>query len=277
MRKDNQDVKSDYFENLNHNSAYFLGFLTGDGCILETVSNLNLVLRINSKDEFIIYSLAKELNCNNISHSEFKQKSGYVTNFTTFKVANERLCKSLIKYGVVPRKTGIETLPVLPNDVKFDYLRGIFDADGCIKTCGSVGFASKSKEYLNSLKKDICFDYGGIYNGHNCWSYEIASIEHVCIIAKKMYHKDNLFFLKRKKERFDALLKPVYYTAFNETKTLTEWFKDTRIRCKREQILERIKYSNLSFEECLTLPPTKAKDLQYQICSINEWKLKENY
>lgn len=262
-----------YFEKLNSNSAYFLGFITGDGNIsINDSNNYYFQMNLHIKDRCIIDNLIKELEWP-LKPTEFiqTQVSGLITPKISIKITNKKLCSDLISYGIVPRKTGKETLPTLDESVKYDYLRGFFDADGSIKKSESITFTSQSVSFLEDLNHKLMFDYGNIYAGKGCSSLEIGKKQYVLNIGKLMYKDGKGIWLQRKKERFDKIVKPKYFTAFGETKTLPEWFRDKRVKCRREELQERIKYSSLSFEEMINIPTTKSSDVNSEVVNIEDW------
>jgi hypothetical protein len=77
-----------------------------------------------------------------------------------------------------------------------------------------------------------------------------------------MYSHNPEFFLKRKRVIFDDIPKPIYYEAFNESKTIKDWLKDDRCIIKNKKlILDRIRLSKTfsNFESCITIKSKRNK------------------
>lgn len=252
-------VNEKYFENINHNSAYIIGFILGDGNISKNDSNnYYLNIRIHEKDKEILEFISKELTGEiQLSHYSHTQKSGLITNYVGLKITSNNLCKPLISLGITPNKTGKERFPALPNKYIPDFLRGYFDADGSIaikkQTNYVFSYTCANKKMLEDIQN--YFKCGKIENGHgNCYTYYVSNLDDILKIGKILYNSRG-FYLKRKKERFDSMPKKNRYLAFGEYKTLAEWSKDSRCCVHRDTLLYRINNTSLSTEDCITLKP----------------------
>lgn len=129
---------------------FLIGFLIGDGNIASPNNNhktpQKLNMSLHTKDKEILELLKRELEAtceikDRIRHDKRTDKDYYISEFYCNSI---QLCSDLAKYGIVPQKTGKEFLPDIPNEFFYDFLAGIFSADGCI---------SKSN---NSFRFDIC-------------------------------------------------------------------------------------------------------------------------
>lgn len=76
-------------------------------------------------------------------------------NSVRIRIHSVSLCKSIVKLGVFPRKTGQEFVPNIPEGFLAPYVRGVFDGDGWVSlrrnsiVCGIV---STSQSYLIDLR-----------------------------------------------------------------------------------------------------------------------------
>ena len=117
-----------YFEKIDtEKKAYFLGFLMADGCVVERKNSQPCIgIQIKSNDEYILNELKKELNTKNKIGQN--KKRGH----SQLKVHSLKMANDLAKYGIVPRKTGIEQFP--ENNMSYKmiphFIRGFFDGDG---------------------------------------------------------------------------------------------------------------------------------------------------
>lgn len=116
--------------------AYWLGFLMADGCIYAGSGKASYRLQINLSDidKRHLEKLNKDLSSDyTVITKNIKNKKTLKTyTCCQLKINCTKLCKSLMKLGVVPRKSIICKMPILRNDLIRHYLRGYFDGDGCI-------------------------------------------------------------------------------------------------------------------------------------------------
>lgn len=140
-------INEDYFEKIdNGNKAYIIGFIFADG----SVNGKSLAITIHKRDIEILHFIKKELE------SEHPIKT-YRSDFVTFSISNKKICDDLYKQNIIPNKTYLtKNLPY--DGIYFkDFLRGLFDGDGCITTslkkindyCISI---SNNYHLLNELK-----------------------------------------------------------------------------------------------------------------------------
>lgn len=217
-------VNEKYFENWNPNMAYVLGFITADGGMHYSGYNdskyngykITIPLKYEDKEivEFIRDEIAPQ---NNIYNRIFGKplKSGKQRHQCSLTISSKYLMDSLINLGITPRKTGKEILPEIPDNFKFDYLRGLFDGDGSItistqkhnnKIYGKYTFkiVSANKKYLEDVKHNLGNDIGGSILEHdtNCYKWQIQSKNDIISIGKLMYYEGFPFALKRKRDKF---------------------------------------------------------------------------
>jgi hypothetical protein len=116
-----------YFETIDaEEKAYFLGFISADGCVIERNGNCRVLsIHINKQDIDILEKFKKEINYEG-EISMGKSRSRMCTIFcTSMKMFND-----LSKYNVTPRKSRILKFPKLPENMIHHYMRGYFDGDG---------------------------------------------------------------------------------------------------------------------------------------------------
>jgi len=192
-----------YFEVLNNNSAYFLGFMFADGYITD---NNRVCINLSSKDVSVLESFKKELNYTGPigTHKGFHKQIQKDFEFKSLRITSEKLCKDLAKYGVTPRKTKTIQFPNLPDHLVSDFIRGYFDGDGWLskgqKTI--LGFCSGSKQFLTSLesilrdKLDLKVKKLYVKN-ENCFVLHYGAKQDIADIQNFLYD-DSSLYLKRK-------------------------------------------------------------------------------
>lgn len=141
----NSSVKFIYNENIfkvidNEEKAYWLGFISADGCINERksdsgkVKSMCLEIGLAIKD---VVHLEKFCVFMGIDKSHIKFKTSYLKatdkTYQVCRVAifNTNICNDLINLGVTPRKSETHKFcKQIPKELIFDYLRGYVDGDG---------------------------------------------------------------------------------------------------------------------------------------------------
>ena len=132
-----------WLDYIGTNQAYFLGFMYGDGWVVETRKNQSISYRcsleINMVDEEILHVFNNWLNANN--PISFRRKAMAQVNW-----CSEYFNKSLGKYGIVPNKTYQNTdfnfLNEFNDNLFNAWLHGFWDADGFISKNGTIGICT---------------------------------------------------------------------------------------------------------------------------------------
>ncbi len=128
---ENSDFFTKYLENIDtSDKAYILGLLVADG----TTTKYQIVLSLNSKDREILEKIHTILKVNNpIKDYKYKNNSkiGY-SESSILSLYSVTLSESIKKWGLVPNKTDHTYFPNISEDLKKDFIRGVFDGDGCV-------------------------------------------------------------------------------------------------------------------------------------------------
>lgn len=188
----------------NEETAYWLGFLFADGFVDKNRNRVRLDL--NVKDEYIIDEFIKFLDTN------YNKKYIKIYNTVGIQLDNKLLKDNLIKYGCIPDKSHLNTFipeEIMNNEKLFwNFLRGIFDGDGCIFKQGNNygmffmgtnniidqihNFNNRLNEF-NKYKEIKC---------DNCYYLRTGKYDLMKYIFNNMYSNLNLPFLKRKYDMF---------------------------------------------------------------------------
>lgn len=251
----NQYTKTDnrdYFKTWNHNMAYILGFYTGDGCITKSENSLRLSFTIQERDRYILEFIRNNINPNRkVNDYQRIDKSGNLRTYSNLTISNREICESILSYGFMMRKSYNMRLPDVPNEYIRDYLRGYFDADGCVYKKTATFFCLDG-EFLEKLKSTTV-NLGKIIK-KKTYRWYFSSIEDVINLREFMYNGN--FCCIRKKERFDlAEYEKKKFLAFGEEKLISEWVRDTRCNVSQQTLHRRItKYKDiLSPENIISL------------------------
>lgn len=124
-----------FFSDLNPTSAYWAGFIAGDGNIQIRPHGQNspiLQITLAEKDESHLEKFKEALSSEHIISTQ-KAKTSSSQDSKSLVIASTQLCSDLaLHYNVYARKTYNWEWPAhLPTELQVHFLRGLFDADGC--------------------------------------------------------------------------------------------------------------------------------------------------
>jgi hypothetical protein len=127
------------FDEITEESAYWAGFLMGDGCVSIGRNGHRLMLSLAQIDRehvekfrdflgskhAIVTSIRGDVKINKTYNPNVRRE------MATLVIPSKRLCDAVGKFGVVPRKTFYATAS---HDLEFNrnFWRGMIDSDGCI-------------------------------------------------------------------------------------------------------------------------------------------------
>lgn len=106
--------------------AYWLGFLTADGCVREDLGTVTLHLK--AEDAGHLDKLQKALGSNYPVKTMLRDNSACVR----LTVCSKKLVHDLVRLGVHANKTSDVRPWNAPSGLLADYWRGVFDGDGCL-------------------------------------------------------------------------------------------------------------------------------------------------
>lgn len=208
-------IKKGYFKNQTRNMAYILGILASDGCV---ASNKNLIyIELQRQDRELLEKINIELE-NTREIKDYITSRGYENSKIYFY--SEEAKNDLALYKIIPNKTYSSEFG-FPTNLKKefypDYIRGLFDGDGCIKDSNKTPtweINSTNENLIITIKNFFKEEYGielktTIFTkNRNIPMYRIYCYgqENNKKIFNILY-KDTNLFLKRKKEKFQQLLK----------------------------------------------------------------------
>jgi hypothetical protein len=154
------------FSKLTEQSLYFSGLITADGCI--TYQNGHPNIYLSSKDQDIIDKFLEFVGAPN--KSIYTSKTGC----HTVSIRSRPMTKSLIDWGIVPRKSTIDF--EIAEELVFSrhFWRGMIDGDGHIGyTKNKFPIVYLSSSNRNILKQFITFlKCHGLYFGNKIFKYK---------------------------------------------------------------------------------------------------------
>jgi hypothetical protein len=150
------NINHKFFDEWSHNMAYILGWATADITIQDkTKGQKRLLIESVDRDltEHIQQSISPFSKIRIRHHKKPTHKDSYIT-----QISSNHLCHTLAELHVIPRRTGKEKLPDIPNKFKGCYLRGLFDGDGNISYTQNKKFVTTHNKphYVNNGKALCC-------------------------------------------------------------------------------------------------------------------------
>ena len=200
-----------YFSKWSKNMAYILGFIYADGNMAKDKFRISIA----SKD----LELLEQINLEIGSDRPIKLECNKNGQWWKLTIDNKYIYEDLKLLGLVPNKSFTCKVPHIPEEFKYDFIRGYFDGDGCIyiknvntnTPTASIDIATASKDFKDDLLKmlsDITDDKHKFSVQVRKNGLNIIRCNHKVSmnLYKKMYY-ENCLCLNRKKEKFDYIIK----------------------------------------------------------------------
>lgn len=217
-----------YFAQIDHDDkAYILGFILGDGTLIDRGTSKRLQVALMDADGYLLEELASRIGDVSLVRRAIPSQTEREQPKALLRINSTVLVNDIASQGIpVGRKSGVEPFLHFDSDrLTWNFIRGVFDADGCIRvyqrsgvvngttygpyqrvkwsiTCG-LPFVSGLRDFL---KKQ------GFKLGDKCLRLkqgtsliELANQETIRAIGTAMYQYGSLWLL-RKKRIFDALV-----------------------------------------------------------------------
>ena len=146
------ELNTNYFNELNPESAYWLGFIFADG----SLQKHRLTIRLASKDIEHLNKFKKCLNFNG-NIVEKTNNTNYKNNSSMayLEINSVELIRSLKKYLPIGKKSDSISIPNIDNELIPHFIRGYFDDDGfVVKNRRQIGFCG-NMEFINELKNQF--------------------------------------------------------------------------------------------------------------------------
>lgn len=189
---------------INDEKAYWLGFITADGCLKEyTKIDKRIIIKLQTQDNNHLSKFYKFVKSNKKVY--FNKNN---TDCTAY-VSSSIMFEDILSYGISPNKTYITKIPkqIIDSIYEKDFWRGMIDGDGCIwenKYSAGISLAGT---------KDICDSFLAFINksGFNTSvktlkvkndnNYTITFSSRNTIKLLEILYKNSNIFLDRKFEK----------------------------------------------------------------------------
>lgn len=200
------NINENYFETINtEHKAYWLGLLVADGNVSDLNKKYCIRITLKNEDMYLPYLFLKDVESSSKIYIDKHDRA-------TARVFSKKMFNDLVKLGVVPNKTGKETIPVdIPSNLFNHFVRGFFDGDGTIykrknrkrHKC-TIGLVCQNQDFLQDLNTTInqlikC-DFGNVVkHKNNAYECKTESYEKCKTIMNWIY-KDATICMIRKYE-----------------------------------------------------------------------------
>jgi hypothetical protein len=127
------DVSSKLFASVvDEATAYWLGFMFGDGYVLSNMKDFGVTLAASDRDHLVKFvqflGVPEEVIGDYVNSTSFGSAA-----YSKFVLRSHEVCSNLISLGCVPKKSHVVEGPDgLPQELTRHFIRGLVDADGYI-------------------------------------------------------------------------------------------------------------------------------------------------
>lgn len=238
MNKRKYRVNDSFFETIDtEEKAYWLGFISADGCVYIKKNSGSKILEIslNIKDVNHLVKLNKSLD----SNYPIIQN----TNSCRVSIVSRKIYQDLLKLGVTERKskTLIPPIEQIPSNLMFHYIRGYFDGDGGFTThdkyltyavnfCGTPQICEFILSYLNKQSLQLTNKKGV----ESFAQIRIKGNKQSLDIANKLYN-DATIYLDRKFKQYQDLI------LLNEINQCIDEINKLEFKAKSIQMIEMLR------------------------------------
>lgn len=193
-------------------TAYWLGFLYADGCVIE--NNKVIQLNLSEKDMLHVETFRDFVGSTHPIRIQAAVESGFAGG-SMCKIAfrSEKMYNDLVKLGCTPRKTNDIRIPFnkIPKGLVRHFIRGYFDGDGCVhvrkdtgKTtvcfAGNYLFLEDIKSYFSQL-----VDSKITPNGNSIVNFDLRYSSGIdTVLLYQLFYFKAKTFMYRKRQMFKS-------------------------------------------------------------------------
>ena len=154
-------VDDNFFDYIDSpEKAYVIGFVWGDGSIVNRKSNRQLRIEIASKDKKVLENIRTMMGSTHRILDRKRLRKGTKTFASVLSIPRKSIVDALIRYGMPELKTNDLVLPPVPSELFSHFLLGFSDADGHIgiddhgrATWSIIGTPKLIQQIVTNLKK----------------------------------------------------------------------------------------------------------------------------
>ncbi len=188
-------VNDNFFLTPNVTNAYWAGLLAGDGNIITSV------IRLSLKDRELVEGF-KETTDFKGTLREYKAPQG--GQMYSVAINSKQWVKNLEQFNVVPNKCHILEPPDLEHSLNLAYLKGLYDADGCLTHSGNgytvwkVAGTRKTCEWVKAIADELVPEHRANVNKCKNTTFTFALVGSRAIKMLRALHAIETPELRRK-------------------------------------------------------------------------------
>ena len=205
----------DFFDRITTpEQAYWLGFISADGCIVATARNpegSHLAMQLALRDKGHLVKLKEALGANASVRTRVHQTFGKTLGSALLSVGSRRLTDALLALGVTPRKSATMEPWDGPAGLMRHYWRGMVDGDGSLARKGDglyTIFLCGSEACVRGFARwaaQVCGTTAKPYTRSGCWYVGVSGRHQVPKLVSALYEGAGVS-LDRKQEIADRIL-----------------------------------------------------------------------
>lgn len=173
------NFNKDYFKNIDsNNKAYYLGWALTDGNVVYG-DGYTYRIRLSTIDIDILEKFKTDL------HSDVPILFRESNKYCEINICSKQFTENLINLGCIPNKTFDVEFPDIKDEFIWDFLKGLFDGDGCYVCTDKtykIQFASASKSLIDGVSNVLSrydIKYNISSNKNRFYKLEISSRKHI--------------------------------------------------------------------------------------------------
>lgn len=158
-------ANEEYFEIIDtEEKAYWLGFIIADGNISkrkDRKDSYRLTIKLKGEDKPHLEKFLCSIKSDAPIVTTIQERFGKQLEIAQIRINSSKMCKDLIDLGVLPAKTGRESIPLIPNHLIKHLVRGLFDGDGCFSWWMSKGSTMPTSSVSMCGSLEVCEFFAG--------------------------------------------------------------------------------------------------------------------
>lgn len=208
MVKRKYSLNENYFETMNSpDKWYWIGFIMADGWIRPNKGELGI--RLMKSDKKHLEKFRNSINSNHkIIFNKENSKNGYKNSGSySINIYSKKIVNDLLRIGVVPNKSLINSMIDMPEEYEKDFWRGMIDGDGTL--CTKIRKCNEHEKEIKILQivgtenicnafKNFCLKYinnkvSVFQKSEYCFRYQITAMGQPEKIVYILYNGSNLW------------------------------------------------------------------------------------
>lgn len=222
IKKSKYQYNQDFFKSIETKAqAYWLGFISADGYISYSTdpANYELGIELCKNDWAHLRKFNKSLDGNIEVKFRVRKSSfdGTLKEMAFIRVYSKKIVEDLMSYGITPNKSLFIKFPKdIPDEILSHYIRGYFDANGCVSINNKkrqdlqFNFTSGSPDFINELREKLYTAGINSYiyqDGVNTFRLFIKGVTNCDRFVSYIYEDSDKLFLERKLKKIIELYK----------------------------------------------------------------------